>query len=251
MEKNIALKFIIHFVGDLHQPMHISHAEDKGGNSIQLRYNNQGTNLHALWDSKMIEYQGLNYVELANNCDVATQKNIDEWQSDDLIKWIFESYKISSKLYDEVEYNKNINEEYYNTNIKIIQNRLERGGIRLAGVLNSCLASFNDEPILNNPTIPFVINKTISINDVNKYIDQEITVKTKMYGYKTFENMTLVNMGAEYPNQLLTVVLKGKLIELYKKFASNDIFISGKVINYKGKPEIIVTENSQIKISKN
>lgn len=60
-EKKIeALKFIVHFVCDIHQPMHISRAEDKGGNMIQLNYEGKGTNLHSLWDSKMLDHQGLN-----------------------------------------------------------------------------------------------------------------------------------------------------------------------------------------------
>lgn len=42
-QKAVALKFIVHFVGDLHQPMHISRAEDKGGNTIQLNYEGKGT----------------------------------------------------------------------------------------------------------------------------------------------------------------------------------------------------------------
>ena len=50
-QKIAALKFVAHFVGDIHQPMHVSRAEDKGGNTIQVQYDGQGTNLHALWDT--------------------------------------------------------------------------------------------------------------------------------------------------------------------------------------------------------
>ena len=97
-QKVIALKFIVHFVGDLHQPMHISRAEDKGGNTIQVRYNAKGTNLHSLWDSKLIEHQSINYVQLAHNYDIASPKEIMQWQADDVLKWIYESYRISSQL---------------------------------------------------------------------------------------------------------------------------------------------------------
>jgi S1/P1 Nuclease len=47
-QKVAALKFVAHLVGDIHQPMHVSRAEDKGGNTIQVNYDGQGTNLHAL-----------------------------------------------------------------------------------------------------------------------------------------------------------------------------------------------------------
>ena len=55
-----ALKFVIHFVGDVHQPMHAGYGHDKGGNDFQIQFNGRGTNLHALWDSGMIRTQQLN-----------------------------------------------------------------------------------------------------------------------------------------------------------------------------------------------
>lgn len=59
LQKQEALKYLIHLVGDAHQPMHVSRKEDKGGNTIQLRFDNKGTNLHSLWDSKLIDYEVL------------------------------------------------------------------------------------------------------------------------------------------------------------------------------------------------
>ena len=56
-QKNEALKYLIHLVGDAHQPMHISRKEDKGGNTIQVRFDDKGTNLHSLWDSKLIDHE--------------------------------------------------------------------------------------------------------------------------------------------------------------------------------------------------
>ncbi len=66
-DKIFHLKMLIHFIGDLHQPMHIGLADDKGGNDFQVRWFNGGTNLHAVWDSKMIESYGMSYSELAAN----------------------------------------------------------------------------------------------------------------------------------------------------------------------------------------
>lgn len=57
-ERLQALKFVVHFVGDVHQPMHAGYAHDRGGNSAQVNLrdgtrNGHGTNLHALWDSSL------------------------------------------------------------------------------------------------------------------------------------------------------------------------------------------------------
>lgn len=49
-----ALKFVVHFVGDVHQPLHAGSRDDKGGNDYQVQFNGKGTNLHSLWDSGML-----------------------------------------------------------------------------------------------------------------------------------------------------------------------------------------------------
>jgi hypothetical protein len=140
-----ALKFLVHFVGDAHQPMHVSRAEDKGGNSIAMAYNNEPTNLHAIWDSKILEQDGTNAGQLAAKYDHATPAQIKKWQSDPVIIWVWESYQISSLLYAEVDTMKttNVGKDYYDAHITIVQQRLEKAGIRLAGVLNSIFANAN------------------------------------------------------------------------------------------------------------
>ena len=138
-QKVEALKYIVHFVGDLHQPMHVSREEDKGGNTIQLNYDGNGTNLHALWDSKLIDHQGLSYEQMAEQYDHATATQIKQWQNDPLIQWLWESYQASSTLYAEVDAmnTRAIDDSYYQAHIAIVQDRIEKAGIRLAGVLNT------------------------------------------------------------------------------------------------------------------
>jgi hypothetical protein len=50
-----ALKYVVHLVGDIHQPLHAGHAEDKGGNTYQVQAFGRGTNLHALWDTTLVQ----------------------------------------------------------------------------------------------------------------------------------------------------------------------------------------------------
>ena len=54
-ERLQALKFVVHFVGDVHQPLHAGYAHDKGGNDFQVQFDGRGTNLHSLWDSGMLK----------------------------------------------------------------------------------------------------------------------------------------------------------------------------------------------------
>jgi len=136
-KKAVALKFLVHLVGDLHQPMHVSNAEDKGGNEIRVTFNGYDDNLHGLWDSGLIDRQGLTYKQMAASYDNATPIEIKKWQSDNLMVWLWESYQISTILYKEAAENPNFGEEYYKTHLPVLEKRIEKAGIRLAGILNA------------------------------------------------------------------------------------------------------------------
>lgn len=180
-EKVEALKYIVHFVGDLHQPMHVSREEDKGGNSIQLDYDGSGTNLHALWDSKLIDHQGLTYEQMAEKYDHATSAEIKQWQSDPLIQWIWESYQASSKLYQEVDAMKSraIDDSYYQAHIAIVQDRIEKAGIRLAGVLNGIFknglaASVAAAPATVAGNSDLSTPRTIAVQDAAQHYNENV-----------------------------------------------------------------------------
>ena len=54
-----ALRYLVHFVADVHQPLHAGYRDDRGGNTVQLRFLMRGSNLHALWDKGLLERLGL------------------------------------------------------------------------------------------------------------------------------------------------------------------------------------------------
>jgi hypothetical protein len=135
-EKTFALKMIIHFVGDLHQPMHVSRAEDKGGNDIKLKFQGKDTNLHSLWDSGLVEYNGFTFTEMATALDHISDLKIKQWQSDPVMKWLYESYQISDTLYKEIEVSSTLDYTYYPKHSELYKMRIQQAGIRLAGLLN-------------------------------------------------------------------------------------------------------------------
>jgi hypothetical protein len=136
-KKVVALKYLVHLVGDAHQPMHVSHAEDRGGNSIAITFKGAQDNLHAFWDSGLIEHQGYKYEKMATVYDTATPEQIAKWQSDPIMLWLWESYQIAEILYKEAAENPAFDEQYYNDHMETLQNRIEKGGIRLAGLINN------------------------------------------------------------------------------------------------------------------
>lgn len=250
--KNEAMKYLIHLVGDAHQPMHVSRKEDKGGNTIQLRLGDKGTNLHSLWDSKLIDKEGLSQDDIVKTYDTATPADIKKWQSDSPIEWLWESYQITTDLYANAKPGQNIDDVYYQKYIPVIRKRIDQAGIRLAGELNRLLAGQKVKS-LPAQAAPAVTNisataTTVRLEDVKNYTGKVVTVTGKVFSSRDIGSMILVNLGAAYPNQLLTVALKGKAKEVGNQLDNKTITVEGEVIDYKGKPEIIITEISKIKL---
>jgi len=248
-QKNEALKYLIHLVGDAHQPMHISRKEDKGGNTIQVRFDDKGTNLHSLWDSKLIDHEGLSEADIAKTYDVATPAQIKQWQLDSPMEWIWESYQISSEIYAQVKPGQDIDEAYYQKYIPFIHRRIDQAGIRLAGELNRLFNNEQVKEISFTPT-PQADSQTVSpvkLEEVKNAVGKTVSVQGKVYSSRDIGSMYLVNLGAAYPNQLLTVALKGDAKDLGRQLNDKTITVEGEVIDYKGKPEIIVTDPSKIK----
>jgi hypothetical protein len=98
-KKQFYLRLLIHIVGDVHQPMHVSHKEDLGGNKINVQWFGEATNLHAVWDEKLITYQKLSYTEYTTSINYTTKEQRQVWQQQPMKEWLFESYQIADKLY--------------------------------------------------------------------------------------------------------------------------------------------------------
>lgn len=134
--KAFHLKMLVHLVGDLHQPMHAGQKEDKGGNDIQVRWFNRGSNLHRVWDTHMIEDNGMSFTELSNAMPELSKQEITRLQSGTTVDWINESKQIANVIYADVENGKKLSYRYSYDNWKTVMSQLQKGGLRLAKVLN-------------------------------------------------------------------------------------------------------------------
>jgi len=135
--KEFDLKMLIHIVEDVHQPMHVAHADDKGGNDFKVTWFNEPTNLHAVWDTKLIDFQQLSYTEYAAAINHTTPAQRAEWQSAPISKWLFESNQIAEILYTDIKPGDDLGYKYNYSHIDTLNRQLLKAGVRLAGVLNS------------------------------------------------------------------------------------------------------------------
>mgnify|MGYP005725656521 CR=1 FL=1 len=136
-----ALKFLVHFVGDLHQPLHVGRAGDRGGNSISVEWFGDRMNLHRVWDSAMIDHQKLSYTEFTEFIDHASDQQVRDWQSTGPSQWAQESKDYRNEVYDFGNQRDPekifLGYQYIFHNDAFLKQRLLQAGIRLAGLLNA------------------------------------------------------------------------------------------------------------------
>ena len=135
-DEAFALKCLVHLIGDIHQPLHVGNGEDKGGNDVKLYYFQQGSTLHRVWDSKMIDGQKYSYTEYVNWINHPTEDQMATWSSLDVLEWANESGYLRNQCYETLPDNKKSGYRYNYDNIKLLNQRLLQAGIRLANVLN-------------------------------------------------------------------------------------------------------------------
>jgi hypothetical protein len=142
-ERRLALRFVIHLVGDLHMPLHVGDNHDQGGNTTQVRFFDDGTNMHRLWDSGMILRAGdSDDFWLADLAGLDTPDKRREAMKGTVEDWATESLRLARAAYVVPETGKRLKpgqklgELYMNTHLPVVRQRLCEAAIRLARLLN-------------------------------------------------------------------------------------------------------------------
>ncbi|MBV8603080.1 MAG: S1/P1 nuclease [Pelomonas sp.] len=136
-ERLVALKYVVHFVGDVDQPLHAGYADDKGGNTYQVQFDGRGTNLHSVWDSGLIRTWpgGLDALraavaaKLVKDGDAATP---EQWAEESCRIVAAPGFYPSGHVLDAA---------YVERMDPVVVDRLAAGARRLAAVLNTTLGA--------------------------------------------------------------------------------------------------------------
>ena len=147
-QKEFALKFLVHLIGDIHQPFHTI-ATARGGNTIQVTFfctpqcgPRSLCNLHGVWDDELIDHQDLSEKKYVAHLDSEIlEHNWDKLPEGDPISWANASHHYAQAAF--VPNNTPISSDYYDKTIKVVDQQLALGGLRLADVLNRI---FTDPP---------------------------------------------------------------------------------------------------------
>ena len=140
-----ALEFVIHFVGDLHQPLHCADNNDQGGNKVQVIFFGQPSNLHAVWDGGIIGHEKQHGASLATALEGRiTPEQRAAWVRGSVEEWALESHALAvSVAYGRLPSgtNPNLADDYVNATMPVVEEQIEKAGIRLAHLLNEALGN--------------------------------------------------------------------------------------------------------------
>lgn len=137
-QRKDALKYLVHFVGDVHQPLHLGNKKDRGGGTLHFPYMGKKVSLHFLWDGGLIEWKSplLQYASRLNKR--VFEDEVAMWNRSTISDWANESRNLALK----VAYNvgrEGLSKAYIERGREIINLRLTQAGVRLAYLLNKLL----------------------------------------------------------------------------------------------------------------
>ena len=145
------VKMIVHMVGDMHCPMHAGRLSDLGGNRTKVRWFGRNTNLHSVWDSKIVESaRKWSYSEWRDQLDRTDAEFKANVMQGSFEEWFVETVAGAAQIYDYVEAlgeNPNLSYQFVYDFSPLLENRLLVGGYRLAYVLNSIFDPESVQPI--------------------------------------------------------------------------------------------------------
>ncbi len=134
--QQFAVRFIVHIVGDIHQPLHTGYLSDFGGNSIKVEWFGQPRKLHGVWDTDLLESQQLSYSELSDKLDKLDAPAVAKIQGSEPIDWLNESLVYRKQAYDVDSYDSDFSYSYVFNNQPLLESQLQKGGLRAAALFN-------------------------------------------------------------------------------------------------------------------
>ena len=136
-----ALLFLVHFVGDMHQPLHCANHDDKGGNEVPVVFLGEATNLHSLWDSGLLKRMPDEDRLLEIISAVLTPERAAEWSRGTVEEWAGESFRLAQMvvygyLPPATAGAVSLGEGYQRAAEPIVRDQIAKAGARLAAILN-------------------------------------------------------------------------------------------------------------------
>ena len=247
LDRAEALRFLIHFIGDLHQPLHVADNDDRGGNRRVVYLEGDSMNLHKVWDGELLDLYRLNeetyLAELRREMDTMDLAALERGT---VMDWAMEGHRVAVERAYRVPRGGRLGAAYVEANRPMVDHALIAAGVRLAKVLNEALARYQPGPEAAADLGPGV------------YLDREAAahvgetatiVGTVASVFRSPGGNVYLNFGADYPRQTFTAVALAPVAGWTAGVDSLEgrrLRVRGKIVNYRGRVEIVLREAEQI-----
>jgi hypothetical protein len=247
IEKSEALRFLIHFMGDLHQPLHVADRNDRGGNQTQVRLGARGTNLHAAWDGEIIKSAGLTaegyYQRLTRQM---ASLDLASFEQGSVTDWAMEGHAIAvAQAYNGIRSGATLSQEYQSAALPVMDLAIIKAGVRLAYVLNEALANYT--PSVAGPALA---EGVYSDREAAAHAGETATVEAIVVSVKRVASGNIyLNFGADYPHQTFSGAILGKYVASFPgvdSLVGKPVRLTGLIRIYKGQAEMLLERPEQI-----
>lgn len=144
LERRNALRFLVHFVQDVHQPVHVGCLDDRGGNDLQVQFFGEPSNLHRVWDYGLFERESKDEDHWTKRTsEMLTDEKRKAWAAENVDEWAEESLAAARKAYlipdsdERLKSGVKIGEDYMKANLPVAKERLAIATSRLVDELNA------------------------------------------------------------------------------------------------------------------
>jgi hypothetical protein len=244
-----ALRFLVHFVADLHQPLHVSDNDDRGGNLRRVRFFGTARNLHEVWDGELIFRSGLSesrYLEhLRRRMDSLDLAALQEGTLGD---WAMEGHRVAAEHVYRLPSGGRLGERYLRESLPLVDRALISAGVRLAAILNDALASYPTRSTgLDVPTAESYSDSEARahVGEVATVVGTVVTVRRSRAG-----NIFL-NFGGDYPHQTFSGVVLHPREDWQRSLdtlAGRRVGVRGLIRLYRGQVEIVIKREDQLSV---
>ncbi|HEX3797840.1 MAG TPA: S1/P1 nuclease [Verrucomicrobiae bacterium] len=267
------LSYLIHLIGDLHQPLHCASffgeaypEGDRGGNDFYVKPSIKGVRLHGIWDSLLGSAMS-SQIQWKYAITIATEfprSGLPELAAHTTPKsWSLESRELAiEKGYLRGKLKGSTNAETapslpegYTAAAKIVAERQAAlAGYRLADEIQKYLKLDHPVPLLPANTVPASLAHVgkIGTAEASHYYDETMVVTGKVVDVSIRANVALLNLDKPYPDSPFTVAIFAESMDQFgdlNRFKNHDVELSGTITEYHGKPEMILDSPSEIKIT--
>ncbi len=245
-ERAEALRFLVHWLADLHQPLHVSDNGDRGGNDVTVRFMGRARNLHQVWDGEILEaVQPDEASYLAHLTRRMREMNLPALERGTPIDWAMEGYQVARRHAYRLPASGEVGSDYVAANLPRVDRALIAAGVRLAWVLNAALDGYRptEAPPASTPG-------TVSDREAAAHVGAVVTVVGTVASVKTSRAGNIyLNFGADYPRQTFSAVVlrpRGAWTVGLDTLAGRRVAVTGRVERYRGQPQIRLERPEQL-----